>query len=173
MRFILMALFLLQSCGQSSNEVIYQGGGTTNPSNPDGKYAFQELVSIESSKTYIPENTTSSIKEFNQSVDLIIPNDLTVIMGNAGSFYSVMIINDEIVCYYKGMSLMTNPLYTNNIEEIIKGQKYLFEKCTQNEINLSYNSGDVISNVNSIKLMIINGDRQSKTKIQGKIYVYR
>lgn len=168
-----MALFLLQSCGQSSNEVIYQGGGTTNPTNPDGKYAFQELVSLESSKTYIPENTTSSIKEFSQPVDLIIPNDLTVIMGNAGKFYSIIIVNDEIKCYYKGMSIMTNPLYTNNLEEILKGQKYVFEKCEQNDLILSYNSGDIILNVNTIKLIIINGDRQSKTQIQGKIYVYR
>lgn len=117
-------------------------------------------------KTYTPESYEVGELVLDQSYYAMIPAELIVKNGNGGNWTSVIKF-DNLTCVYKAGSSMTNPLYTGNHNENVKGQVYNFQNC----VDSSLVAGDKVYLSDKIELAVVHGDSQSMTDVKVSLFV--
>jgi hypothetical protein len=174
---VFMSLFLF-SCGQNKDYVGIPNDGGNNNFAEDTGATYMSLIA---SKTYSPEVSNQhdlrQITETEGAMEIVLPETITVLEGNAGNHYVFLDIiedsNNKIRCYYQGGSEEAYPLQTvTTQEQVDRGLVYEFHHCTHSNdgvLNLTY--GDTLLVLNEICLEVWHGDSATKTVVEAKIEV--
>lgn len=177
MKLFIIALpliLLVSSCGKKA-EYIPTNANPTIPTvleSADNETQVG-LHSMEASKSYSPVSYQDGVLNLSQAYEASIPATIYVIEGNAGNHNAEIHYDSSITCVYKGASSFTNPLYTDNLDEIKAGKKYIFQYCksTGSNITNAYGVGNKIIAQDRVIVSVKNGDSQAKTKVQVNIFL--
>lgn len=173
MKFLLLLLIAtnIVACGSSKfacGPNNCEGDQTVNPIEREEG----EVINLTASKQYHPDVNQDAIVDVTELKEISLPSEISVVSGNAGNYYSLLKVDSDIVCFYKGGSDFSYPLQMGNVSEIEKGQKYHLSFCEDNDGNaLNLFAGDTLIIQSSISLSIHNGDSTEDTVINLKLNV--
>lgn len=166
---ITLCTTFLVSCGQNKNytEKNLNNGFTTE----GGTDNNQESIVVNALKEYHPSRNYDSTVNVNSTKLVTLPSTIEVLSGNSGNYYSIVYIDDSLVCYYKGGSSYSYPLQRGNQQDIEDGEQYHFSHCVENGNTSNLEANDLIEIKEKVKLSIHNGDSTVSTEIQLKLIV--
>ena len=166
---ILGVALLLTACGTDRTYVDKPGSGSPS----FGSDPAANDLKLNSEKEYHPSKNTNGkyeVPEGTNFIEIVLPETIAVLSGNAGNYYTIVYI-DDFRCFYQGGSNFSYPLQMGNQSEVEKGEKYHFSHCTNSSGTMDLEAGDQVLVEDGVEVEIHNGDSTETTLIQTVIEV--
>jgi hypothetical protein len=119
-------------------------------------------IVLVASKSYGPSVFNNATYQSKHTLDFAIPSKVKVIEGNAGN-HTLYLDIGSVRCTYQGGASVSKPLSPYNATQVVLGQWYNFQSCTDSSTSgtqVRIYSGTVLN------LEVNNGDTTQTTKVE-------